>query len=471
MEFKHRRGNILIIFEKLSEIPLLLISIIFSAFLLNEFDTQALIPVILILLSPIKKLINYFFTYYTLTENLLIIESGVINKKKTEIPFSSITTVDLSQNILYQIFGVYKIKVDNASQTNDAVNKSNIILTLKVSEAVQFKQIIIGTDNTETVKEDQEKGAIKAEIGEFLKLGLLQSKVRYILSIVAIFGSLTSFIIPILENKIVGALIGAFIVVTIISVYLIAVAMSMIKSVIKYYDFKVWADEDTLKVQYGLLNKKSYSLQKSKINGIILKQSILMRICKLYTAEVIVIGYGDKSEEGGTEQAIIYPIASKDRIKEIVNIVLPEYSLDYCLCKSNKKAIRYFFLSPLFIFAVFCLIGATVTSVLINNYIAIAVAIAFFAVSILYVIQKYVNAGISVGKDNVVVSAGAFSKKVAIVKTKSIESITSSGSIFKRRKGFVSIKLGFVAPLRVSNISSLNLPIEQFDLLEGVLKY
>jgi uncharacterized membrane protein YdbT with pleckstrin-like domain len=85
--------------------------------------------------------------------------------------------------------------------------------------------------------------------------------------------------------------------------------MSIVKSVVKYYKFKVWADEDALKVQYGLFNKKSFSLQKTKINGIILRQSILMRIFKLYTAEVIVIGYGDKSEQGGMEQAIIYPIA------------------------------------------------------------------------------------------------------------------------------------------------------------------
>lgn len=471
MEFKHRRGNFLIIFEKLSEIPLLLISIIFSAFLLRNFDTQALFPVVLILLSPILKLINYFFTYYTLTEEHLIVESGVLNKKKIEIPFSSITTVDLSQNILYQMFKVYKIKVDNASQTNETTNQSKINLTLKVDEAIKFKQIITSTNNIEAVSDELEDSAIEADIGDFIKLGLLQSKFTYILSILAVFGSLTGAIVPILEDRIVGALIVAFVVVALITIYLIAVIMSIIKSVLKYYNFKVLADEDTLKVQYGLLNKKSFSLQKAKINGIILKQSILMRIFKLYTAEVIVIGYGDKSEEGGMEQAIIYPIASREKVKEIMNVLLPEYSLDYSLCKSERKAIRYFFVSPLFIIAIILVIGAAITSLLIKNYIAIAVALAFLVFSVVDVIQKYINAGISVGESSVVLSAGSFSKKVAIIKTKSIESITASGSIFKRRKGFVSIKLGFVAPLRVSNISSLNLPAEQFDLLEEVLKY
>ncbi len=471
MEFKHRRGSFLIIFEKLSEIPFLLISVIFSAFLLKNFDTQALLPVVFILLSPVLKLINYFFTYYTLTEEHLIVESGVLNKKRIEIPFSSITTVDLSQNILYQMFKVYKIKVDNASQTNEATNQSKINLTLKVDEAIKFKQIITSTNNIETVSKELEDRAIEADIRDFIKLGLLQSKFTYILSILAVFGSLTGAIVPILKDRIVGALIIAFVVVALITIYLVAVIMSILKSVLKYYNFKVLADEDTLKVQYGLFNKKSFSLQKAKINGIILKQSILMRIFKLYTAEVIVIGYGDKSEQGGMEQAIIYPIASRDKVKEIVNTLLPEYSLDYTLCKSERKAIRYFFISPLFIFAIVLVIGAAITAMLIKNYIAIVVALALLAFSVVDAIQKYINAGISVGESNVVLSAGAFSKRVAIIKTKSIESITASGSIFKRRKGFVSIKLGFVAPSRVSNISSLNLPAEQFDLLEEVLKY
>ncbi|QNU68417.1 PH domain-containing protein [Ruminiclostridium herbifermentans] len=470
MDFKHRRGHFLIIFEKISEIPILLLSIIFSAFLLNTFDTQALIPVVAILLSPISKLVNYFFTYYTLTQEHLIVESGVFNKKRIELPFSTITAVDLSQNILYQIFGVYKIKVDNASQTNEAANQSKINLTLKKEEAIQFKKIITG-NFIETANEQHELAAIKGEISDFIKLGLLQSKAAYIMSILAIVGSLSSLIIPFIEGKVEGALLAALIITIIIIVYLTAVIMSIVKAVIKYYAFSVWADEETLKVQYGLLNKKSFSLQKSKINGIILKQNLLMRIFKLYSAEVIVIGYGDKSEEGGTEKAIIFPIAKKEKIKEIVNIVLPEYSLDYKLCKPERKAIRYFFISPMFIFAVICVICAVAAAIIIENYIVIAAALVFLAFSVAHTIQKYINAGISVGESNIVLSSGAFSKRVAIIKTKSIESITSTGSIFKRRKGFVSIRLGFVAPLRVANISSLNLPINQFELLEGVLKY
>jgi len=466
LEFKHIRGNCLILFEKVIEIPALIIGVIFGIFLVKSLDEQALVPIAFILLSPISRLVNYFFTFYTLNEDYLIIESGVFTKKRTEIPFSTITTVDLSQNIIFQLFKVYKIKVDNASQTNDVANKSNVNLTLKIDEAIMFKQIITKGHNIETAKKEKFK-AVKSQPQDFVKLGLLQSKFVYFISISAIVGPLLGTIAPNFQDVFIGGLIA----VAIVIIYLITIGMSIVKSVVTYYNFKVWADNDALKIQYGLLNKKSFSLQRSKINGIILKQSLLMKLCKLYTAEVIVIGYGDSSKEGETEQAILFPIASIDRIKEIINQVLPEYKLDYSLCKPERKAIRYFFLSPGVVFVLVDCIAAIIVSILINNYIVMACALLVLALSIVGVILKFGNSGICVGDKNVVLSAGAFNKMIAIVKTKSIESITSYGSIFKRRRGFVSIKLGFIAPLRVSNIASLNLPVTQFDLLEGVLKY
>lgn len=466
MEFKHRRGNLLILFEKLTEIPLLVLGILVSAFLLKNLDEQALFPIAAIIINPLARLINYLFTYYTLSENYLIIESGVFTKKRTEIPFTSITTVDLSQNILFQFFKVYKIKVDNASQTNEVANKSNVNLALKVEEAILFKQIIT-QNHREEAESDKEINEIKAQTHDFIKLGLLQSKFIYIFSIIAVVGPLSGLIAPKLENVLIGGFVVAFVLI----IYLLAIGVSVVKSVISYYDFRVSATEDFLKVQYGLINKKSFTLPKGKINGIILKQNFFMRLCKLYTAEVIVIGYGDASDEGTIEKAIIYPIGSMERIKDSIRSVLPEYGSEYTLCKAEPQARKYFFYSTEFILAVILFLASFIVSLIIDFYIPIAVAAAILIISILSVVFKFNNAGISVGKENVTVSSGAFHKKIAIVKTDSIESITSSGSIFKRNRGYVSIKIGIIAPLRVGNIASLNISLKQFDILKGVLKY
>ncbi len=471
MNFKHRRGSFHIIFEKVIELPILIIGALVSIFLIKNFDFQVVLPLIVVLINPITRLINYLSTFYTLDEGQLIIESGVLTKKRIVIPFSTITTVDLSQNILFQILKVYKIKVDNSSQTNDTANQSKIVLTLKIDEAIRFKNVITnGLVAQDQVGEDAE--AIKAAPLDFIKLGLFQSKMVYFFSVCAVIGPFVGIIAPKFQDVFKNVLIAGLIAGAIIFGYMLAVVFSLIKSVGTYYNFKVWSSGDSVKISYGLLNKKSFSLKKEKINGVILKQNLLMRITGLYTAEVIVIGYGD-TKQGEAEQAIIFPIASYARLKSIINRLLPEYSFDYTLSKPNKTALKYFFVSFDFISALVLAFIAVPAALILQRYVVIVVAVAgvILCLSVVSCLLKFANAGISVEVKNVVLSMGGFRKRIAVIRTDSIESVTARGSIFKRRKGFVSISLGYLAPARASRLSSGSLPAEQFELLEGVLKY
>ena len=469
MNLKHRRGSYHIIFEKVIELPILIIGALVSIFLVKNFDFQVVLPLIVVLINPITRLINYLSTFYTLEEGQLLIESGVLTKKRILIPFSTITTVDLSQNVLFQFFKVYKIKVDNSSQTNDTANQSKIVLTLKIDEALKFKNAITSGQSIEE-QGGEETEAIKAVPLDFVKLGLFQSKIVYFFSTVAVIGPFGGYIAPKFEDVFKNVLIVGLIAGAIIFGYMFAVVFSLIKSVATYYNFKVWASEDSVKISYGLLNKKSFSLKKEKINGIILKQNLLMRLTGLYTAEVIVIGYGD-TNQGEAEQAIIFPIASYDKLKSIISRLLPEYSLEYTLCKPDRPALKYFFVSFDFIFSFVLVILAVSAAIILERYIVIAVAVVILCLSVANSLLRFANAGISVKVKNVVLSLGGFRKRIAIIRTDSIESATAKGSIFKRRKGFVSISLGYLAPARASRLSSGSLPSDQFDLLQGVLKY
>ncbi len=472
MEFKRKRGNYLIIFERIIELPILIVGALASIVLVKNFDVQAIMPLVVILFSPISRLINYLFTFYTLKEDHLLIESGVFTKKRVEIPFTTVTTVDLSQNILFQFLKVYKIKVDNASQTNDTSNKSNIVLALKINDAIKFKEIISKGNHIEGVKEKEaEEASIKAVPQDFIKLGLLRSKWVYFFSVFAVVGPLFGIISPIINDTLKNMLVGVIIAILIVTGYVFSVALSLIKSVVTYYNFMVWATDEAVKIKYGLFNKKSYSLQKSKINGIILKQNLLMRLCGLYTIEVIVIGYGDSGKEGETEQAIIFPIASLEKIRGIVKKLLPEYHMDYSLTRPDTRALKYFFASPVYILSVIGAIVLVVVSINISQVLVAAAALLMLILSTVRVFLCYSNTGISVDNKNVVLSSGGFGKKVALIKTASIESIASTGNKLKRNRGFVSISLGYVAPARAARMTSYNLPVEQFTLLQGVLRY
>ncbi len=489
MEFKHRRGDFLIMFDRFTGMPLLILAVIVSIFVFKDFDPSSLVPVLIVAASPIWGLVNYFTTYYTLEDEHLIIETGVFTKERKVIPYRVITTVDLTQNILFQIRSTYKIKIDDSSQTRDAANKAEVVLALKDAEAHLFKQIITGKKLDELSEDGaadklnnlryEDENAIEAKIGDFVKLGFLQSKIIYFFAIAPVLAPLLFAIVSlttgitdpeVLLDNLFSDVYPAVVVILFVSFfYLTALGGSLMKSIFTYYNFKISSNAESLKIEYGLLSKKKLALQKTKINGIVLKQSLLMRLFKCYTAEILVIGYGDKSDDKGMEQAIIFPIASLEKISEIVNRFLPEFEFKVENSKQKRsfKILRYFFYKPLFA-SVLLLFAA---SFFMGSIIPIIVMVIVLAFSIVSITMQFFNTNILSGRKNITIWHGGYHRNIAVIKTSSVESITANGSILKRRNGIVSISLGFIAPLRSSKIVAQNMTIEQFKSAENSIYY
>lgn len=476
MEFKHKRGNGLILFDKITGIPLLIAAILVSFFTERNFDVQLVIPIILLALSPLFGVLKYLSTYYTIQDGHLIVETGILNKKRMEIPFREITTVDVSQNILYQLFNTYKIKVDNASQANDAADKAEIVLALKADQAFEFKRMI--TQNaTFDIGKDENIDGITASFQDFIKLGLLQSKTMYFFTggpiAVPIIGAVAALITgsknsdELLDRVFGQAPIGIAVFGVVAFFFSISLGISLIRSIFTYYNFRISGDACTLKIAYGLFHKKKFTLQKNKISGILLKQNLLMRIFQCYTAEILVIGYGDKSDDEAYEQAIFYPIASAEKIRNITKELLPDFLPQSDVYRPDRKAMKYFF------YRTGCIAAATTFMVclLSKNIFLIVPAGILLVIAAISGMLQYLNTSISCGEDNIRLSFGGYHKTTAIIKTASIESITAKGSIFKRKKGIVSIRIGCIAPLRAANMTALNLPASQFTLLKNMIQY
>ena len=478
MKFGPRRGNILIIFDKfLKNFGLLIVYLISFFFFRLDLLQNNYYFLIIALLTPVGNFINYFFTYYTIDEKSLIIEKGILTKKKIEIPIATITTVDLSQDILYQILNIYKLKIDNSSQVHDTADKAEASFALKGNDALFVKELLTKnniSNGTEKAKETNLK--IKARTKDFFLLGLFQSKLIFFLTLLPVAGTVSAFFInnefDTGTTKLIESALSAFGIVTLgafttIAVYFIALAVNIIISVVTYIDFTVYNTGGSVSVEYGLIDKKRYTLLKSKINGIILKQTILMRMFGYCSVEVFVIGYGDKSNEDKKEEAILYPLIKLKDVHLLLSDVLPEFSIPQYISHPPKKSFRYFFISVYFIAALILL----AFSILIGYYIAVGIAAVLFALSVAGVIMEFKTTGIGSNKDNLIFTTGIFARNYIIVKTKAVESVSNIASVFKSRKGIGHIKIGFLAPVRVSNTKVRNVNSEEYEKIKGLIKY
>lgn len=590
MNFERRRGNILELFDKISQLPLLIISIVVAIYAGTSLDMNLVTPAIFIAISPFIKLIKYLFTYYTVTDSQLIIESGILNKKRTEIPLRSITAVDLTQNVIYQIFKTYKIKIDNGSQARGAVNDAEVEFALKEDLAFLFKKLVekdahsksgeeIDTDgylaseedslaNERRASEDLISAPDQAQFAghasnaeqtdlahstssaaqtasadkmtaaqyasstdstasarqtkdfarpdrtsekamptinssplDFIILGLLEQKMGYIIGLFPII-SIIAYALAmigmtpseesvnnILETFFSSGPILILILIAVIVLVAGATVLAIVRSIITFFGFRLSADSDKIHIEFGLLTKKKFTLPKEKINGIALRQNMLMRFFGRYQMEIMVIGYGDKSDQQVRQQPILFPIANKRRIKEIVETLLPDFEGEYYSEEkaglaggTSPKAFIYFFVNPGFLVSTVMLIVSLFTIFLelplyFNETIATNASWIFVPVAALIEIAafisiylQYKNTRILPTPKNITIVSGGYQRKVSVIKTSSVESITAISNKWKHRKGFASIKLGYVAPLVSSKIFVRNRALAEFKALENVLE-
>lgn len=495
MKFGPTKGSFLIIFEHfIRDFGFLLLLLVLVVFKGPEVLLENGGFFLVVFISPFVTISKYLFTKYSIDDDKMIIDSGLFVKKKMEIPLKAITTVDLSQNILFQICKVYKVKADNASQTNDNAKQAEVVMVLKRDEAMQVKVLLESKGNHLITEEEKEKTAlvrqkeeqippiITCTVSDFILLGILQSKQLYILTTLSsIYGGFyflyalffegtdpTSFL-----NKNFQFLKSAFgIIVLVLVIYLFGAIASSVVTAVRYYGYTVKDRRDALLVDFGLFTKKHYTLTKEKISGITIKQSVLMRIFGYCTVEVFIIGYGD-TDGKEKESSLLHPIAKLSQVNTILEEILPDMSFEREYHKSEKGTLHYYFFTPRVFFVIGAIIATSVILISSGMNIWIPAAIGIFAaliiVTIISVYLEYLNAGIYANEKVVSICNGILAKQMIFVKTGNIESVSEITNHLKKKKGYTSIKLGFLGPVRVAHIKAKNVTYERYNEVAKVL--
>ena len=480
-----RRQHFLLIFDKLSLVPLipLLLAVLNLIKNKSEIDAstvgQSVAFIVIALLSSSGNLIKFISTFYYIDDNLLIVESGLFTKKKLQLPFAGITSIDFSQNLIHKLFKVYKVKIDNASQVKDEANNPEAYLILKEDDAQELKEAVAPSQSKVKNVTVENSNILTPSTAEFIKYGLVRSKY---LGVLALLGAATfvfendfirSFItdnisLPSYELEF-SAVIVALAFILIAAVYLGVVLISVIRTLIRYYGFKLEKEDEKLIIDYGILNHQRHTFPQEKISAIVLKQNILMRILKLYSLELSVIGYGNVAEKDG-EKAILYPIANKKTAERVIEFVIPGQHFE--LNNNNmercpKRALKYFFVTPIY-FILFT--GLIITCVVGNKWI-IASALLLLAVFSTFKFLQYKNQGIVCGPDSVYFVKGSIYRKITLVKRPIIESVEGTSSFFKVKKDVGSVKVSFIGPFGSNNIYLRNMEGSLFTRLCEYLYY
>lgn len=220
------------------------------------------------------------FTYFLDEENEeFVVRKGIWNKTRIAIPLDKIQQVNINQSIIQKIIKVHALEVDTAGSSSKEVT----IRAIRHDMALALKERLLETgriksanaDTNETVSQDTNRPFIQISLISLLKTGITSNYARSFALLLAFlittFQYIEDFVDAMgydedpLDEYINPEILLKFLVFIIIGIIFITLIINLVRTIVRYFDFRITKQHDSLLLSYGLLNTKNTILRPKKI--------------------------------------------------------------------------------------------------------------------------------------------------------------------------------------------------------------
>lgn len=401
--------------------------------------------------STISSIIAYFKFYYYIKDDEFIIEKGLFQKVKINLPFDRIQTINFEQSPIHQLFDVVRLEVDSAgSMQNEiaiqAISRSDAefirsyILTEKAKLAT--KEVTVVTPIAET----EEATELLMHHGplDLLKIGVSQNHLRGLGIIFGfcfwVFQSVEDFL-PDLdqgENPIdylkedLGINFEASIWIALFFILLLfSIAISLFSTVFRYYDLKFLKTSLGFKVVSGLMTKRERSANLNKIQLIRWGDSILKRLFGIFRLHL----FQASSAALSASKAIGIPGCYQEQIDTVRSTYFPDeqqypYEIHAISPLIIRRRLLYIGLLPL---ALFLLTFYTPDNYYYLLWLLWLPFIYFTSV------RFHRNWKVQINKEGILTEYGLIGKNYTLLQWYKIQSVSIKQSIYQQRNSVADV--------------------------------
>ncbi|RYJ13318.1 hypothetical protein ELS19_04615 [Halogeometricum borinquense] len=404
-------------------------------------------PLVLVGLASLFAiaLVAYEFAYYRrftyeLTADTFDIESGVFARRNREIPLGRIQNVDISRNVIQRAMGIAAVSFETAGGTETEAK----LRFVSFEEAKRLQRELGRLKRGESADEDADtpvaEELFKLEGRELGILGALSFDFR-VPGIIFLFFSGSLTVVTSLFPSDLGPVVvvlGTF--VLLLLVILASWITGAAIAIVNYYGFRLVQSADELQYERGLLQRYDGSIPFDKVQTLTIADNPLKRWAGYATLLVETAGYapgqGDSGSSRGSEAAV--PIASRERIEDLVNDIEPVGSPDFRRPPKRTRR-RYFGRYSIVIGAATAVlsVAGSVASLGLPWYAPLAL-IPVAAVAAHY---KWKHRGLWLGENHVVTRNGVLKRETKIVPYYRIQTVIDSRTIFQRRLRLATVTI------------------------------
>jgi putative membrane protein len=333
------------------------------------------------LISVCAALIRYWFYKFHVDKENLVIQSGWLKKKTLTVPLKNILAVHLEQSVWQRVLQVVRLSIDSAGSEKTEVK----IDALSVKKAEQLKALLlstVGSISEEQTEEKTERNKVtRLTAGDLLKFSLTSNHLETFLIIISLSLNLLDDIKDafnidswgIMESYAMKMASQTAMAVTIlvVAVALISIVFSIIRTVLKFYNYTIEEMPQGWKVSFGLTNQQQKIIPSNKIQILTWRANWLRRKINFWIVTVQSIG----ASKLRPKEQIQIPITSLNRVFSLVPIY--QHSPVFEVSEGSGIEPDYWKRKTL-------TVGSTVTAMLFGLYFAVGLAALWVLILLIY---------------------------------------------------------------------------------------
>ena len=447
-----------LLYRAIMAAPQLLIVLYFAVFQKSVGDwIYILIFVIFAFFTFPFILLNYYYFQFLISDEEIIIKSGVFSRQQRNIPLEKIQNVEITRNFLQRLLGLAKITIETAgaAQTEGQLEFITQPDAEMIRDIIRNHQTILNRNDIESHKsgshETQDRLSdydtpkkellIKMTIKDVLIHGMLRFRPVVLILIFWLYSMAQQFyIIPDFEkmdysgfNNFLNSLnplsLAIYVVVFILVVSLTSWIIDILLSLNKFYGFQINLEGDKLHTEHGLLNTRKGIIPLRKLQMIVNFTNPIRKMFGYWGMMLETAGLGDKNK--AAETAV--PFIKEARIIELTS-KLRSFKQPEKFNPISKKAIRRAFVRYLLI---------SIPPLVMLYLVYPGVIWLILLVPLLYyaAFLRYQFRGYFIANDTILVKQGFWFQRVSIIPIEKIQTLSVTKSFFQRRLDLASLHI------------------------------
>ena len=419
----------------------------------------------------------------------LIVKEGLFNRTLRHVPFARIQNVAFRQSLLHRLFGVVELNLESGAGSKPEAK----LTVLTMARARLLEQEIRGSLSSTALPEAVQAEPMNALVSgqgatlvhqvplfDLIRLGLISNRGMVAIGTAFYFLSQTRLLptnvfkdiarwvktdIGVAHGPAFWLLSGLFTLAVILAVVRV---VSIGMAIFSFYDFKLFAEADRLRVEHGLLTRQGGATKTNRIVCFLLRDGLLYRCFNRQSAEVILPGNLAPNDGNSGPKGMRYlsPMANPAQANSLLALASGVSLHDVVLQPLHARAWRRMVKWPLLIIGVQVL--ALLVFLAIKNQwllglglaasfsgfsglgkalahggvagVGLALAYVGFAIWMVYGYKRSAAAsGFALTPAHLIIRSGYFSQCSHIVPRGEIQSVTLSESPFDRANHMANV--------------------------------